>query len=86
MEAMAQGLAVVGSSVGGIKTLIQDKINGLLVSPTDVEGLAEAITVLLKDSQMRRNLGINARKFIAENFSQQEMVDKTEGIYRKCLE
>jgi glycosyltransferase involved in cell wall biosynthesis len=86
MEAMAQGLAVVGSKVGGIKTLIQDKINGLLVNPADIEGLAEAIVKLLKDSQMRRNLGMNARKFISENFSKEDMLDKTERIYKKCLE
>ncbi len=85
MEAMAQGVAVVGSRVGGIKTLIQDKINGLLVGPADVEGLAEAIIMLLKDTQIRRNLGINARRFITENFSKEDMVDKTERVYKECL-
>ncbi len=86
MEAMAQGLAVVGSAVGGIRTLIQDKVNGLLVGPAQVEALAEAIITLLKDSQMRRNLGINARKFITEHFSKEDMVDRTEMIYKECLE
>jgi len=86
MEAMAQGLAVVGSKVGGIKTLIQDKINGLLVNPADVNGLAGAIIALLQDSLLRRNLGINARKFITENFSKEDMIEKTECVYNKCLE
>ncbi|MDO8488872.1 MAG: glycosyltransferase family 4 protein, partial [Candidatus Omnitrophota bacterium] len=86
MEAMAQGLAVIGSRVGGIKTLIQDAVNGLLVEPADVEGLTAAITRLLDDSNLRRSLGASARKFIIDNFSKEKMVDTTEKVYKKCLE
>lgn len=84
MEAMAQGLAVVGSAVGGIKTLIKDKVNGLLVEPAEPAALAEAITRLLSDKGMRDNLGANARKFIMDNFSKEKMVKDTEGVYRQC--
>ncbi len=86
MEAMAQGLAVVGSAVGGIKTLIQDRVNGLLVAPADVAGLSAAIMELLKDCKLRQDLGIKARKFITENFSKERMVDYTEMVYKRCLE
>jgi len=86
MEAMAQGVAVVGSAVGGIKTLIQDRINGLLVAPADVEGLARAIIELLKDYKLRRDLAIKARKFIMDNFSKEEMVDHMEMVYQRCLD
>ncbi len=85
MEAMAQGLAVVGSAVGGIKTLIQDEVNGLLAQPANVESLSGAIIKLLNDSLLRQNLGINARKFITDNFSQSKMVDATERVYQQCL-
>jgi len=85
MEAMAQGVAVVGSAVGGIKTLIQDKFNGLLVEPADVPALAQAIITLLNDPGLRRDLGIQARKFILVNFSQEEMVNKTEIVYQQTL-
>ncbi len=85
MEAMAQGLAVVGSRVGGIKTLIQDEVNGLLVEPADSQGLAQAIIRLLKDSQLRRSLGVSARKFIMDNFSKSKMVEATERFYQQSL-
>jgi len=82
MEAMAQGLAVVGSAVGGIKTLIKDAQNGLLVPPGDAVSLAEAISRLLGDKPMREKLGASARKFIIDNFSKEKMVSQTERAYK----
>ncbi|MFA5410564.1 MAG: glycosyltransferase family 4 protein [Candidatus Omnitrophota bacterium] len=84
MEAMAQGLAVVGSRVGGIKSLIQDGKNGILVEPADVAGLSEAILRLLNDAKKRADLGVDARNFIRESFSQEEMIKETEGVYLEC--
>jgi len=86
MEAMAQGLPVIGSCVGGIKTLIQHKINGLLVRSADDGQIAKAIVELFKDPDLRYNLGKNARKFIIDNFSKEKMVLATEEIYKRCLE
>jgi len=85
MEAMAQGLAVIGSAVGGIKTLIKDGYDGLLVEPANPAALAGALVRLLSDERLRNNLGANARKFIADNFSKEKMVDATEKVYKKCL-
>jgi len=85
MEAMAQGLAVVGSSVGGIKSLIRDNENGLLIEPADTGGLSQAIIKLFKDPQMRANLGRNARKYICENFSKEKMAEDTERFYKKYV-
>ena len=85
MEAMAAGLAVIGSDVGGIRTLIQDGFNGLLVKPADVRQLSHAISKLLKDSEKRGYLGNNARIFISQNFSKNKMVSKTEEVYLECL-
>lgn len=85
MEAMASGLAVVGSDVGGIKTLIADGSNGLLVKPADPKDLGAAITSLLKNKEKRKVLGENAKKFISTNFSSIKMVDETEKVYKECL-
>ncbi len=85
MEAMASGLAVVGSNVGGIKTLIQNNSNGLLVEPGDSAGLSRAILGLLQDSSRRESLGRKAREFISQNFSQEKMILETERVYLECI-
>ena len=81
MEAMASGLAVIGSNVGGIKTLIQHGRNGLLVEPADSRALAGAILELLDDPVRMPVLGREAQNFIQENFSQDKMALETEKEY-----
>jgi len=85
MEAMAYGLAVVGSNIGGIKTLIQNGENGLLVEPADSNALSRAILELLQDNFKAKALGEKARIFIHKNFSLEEMILKTEKVYLECL-
>lgn len=85
MEAMASGLAVIGSDVGGIKSLIKDKSTGLLVPPKDPKSLGNAIVELLSFPLKAKQLGDNARCFIEQNFPQEQMVKKTEEVYLSCL-
>ena len=86
MEAMSMGLTVIGSSVGGIKTLIKDKENGLLVNPKDPRGISQAIISLISDSKKALDLGRNAHKYMVNNFSRDKMVFNTEQIYLRCLQ
>ena len=85
MEAMAAGLAVIGSAVGGIRNLIQNGENGLLVKPTDSQAICQAILEILRNPQKKEFLGNAARRFIHQNFSQEEMVLQTEKVYLECL-
>jgi glycosyltransferase involved in cell wall biosynthesis len=85
MEAMASGLCVIATAVGGIKSLIQDGYNGLLVRPKDAQQLSEAISALLRDGQKREYLGRNAQNFIRQNFPLEKMVRETEEVYLECL-
>jgi glycosyltransferase involved in cell wall biosynthesis len=61
LEAMACGLAIVGSDVAAIPTAIEHRATGLLVDPGDRHGLANAISELAKDADLRAALGANAR-------------------------
>lgn len=85
LEAMATGLPVVGTRVGGIPSLIKDKENGLLVEPGDSSALAIAILELLKDKDMALALGSNARDFVRDKFSLKDMGLNVERVYLECL-
>ncbi|MFH0790278.1 MAG: glycosyltransferase family 4 protein [Candidatus Omnitrophota bacterium] len=85
MEAMAMGIAVIGSNAGGIKSLIRDGFSGLLVEPRNYKQLSQAIIGLLDDPGKRKVFGENARVFIEKNFSQEKMVLETERMYIECL-
>jgi O-antigen/teichoic acid export membrane protein/glycosyltransferase involved in cell wall biosynthesis len=69
LEAMAAGLPVISTRVGGIPELIEDGVEGYLVAPGDVEALANRITRLIRDPSERRRMGERARAK-ARNFDE----------------
>ena len=80
IEAMACALPVVGSNVEGIRDLIKHGFNGLLCEPTP-DSIREAITVLLRNPELRRSLGENARRFVAENFSYEKVMRREIALH-----
>jgi glycosyltransferase involved in cell wall biosynthesis len=85
MEAMALGCPVIGSNVGGIKSLIQNDYNGILVEPADPQGLAYAIIALLQDAGKRQLFSRRAQAFIRKDFSHRQMAAQTQEVYEECL-
>jgi glycosyltransferase involved in cell wall biosynthesis len=68
LEAMAEGLPVVASAVGGMPEIIQDGKNGLLVPAGNPVALARALHRLMMDADLRSRLGSAARRTIAEHY------------------
>lgn len=68
MEAMACGLPVVSTRVGGVPEMIEDERSGLLSAPGDERGLEVAVDRLLASPELRARLGARARELAEEHF------------------
>ncbi len=79
LEAMAAGLPLVGTNVGGIPELIKNGENGYLCSPADPSELAEKINRMLSEDY--RSYGANSRKIVEKNFDWSKIAQKTHDAY-----
>ena len=77
MEAMACGLPVVASRVGGIVDLVSPRETGFLVDPRNVDHIAQALETLAADPDLRRSMGRKGRRRIVADFS----IDRVANIY-----
>ena len=68
MEAMALGVAAVGTAAGGVGEIIRDGDNGLLAPPADADLLAERVIRLVRDCGLRERLGAAGRRTIVADF------------------
>ena len=82
IEAMGLGLPCIASDVGGIKDLIENGKNGILVPPRDSDSLSKALHHLLTNQNIAIDLGRNARKTIREKFDNTKSIRKLEEIYK----
>jgi sugar transferase (PEP-CTERM/EpsH1 system associated) len=85
LEAMASGLPVVATHVGGNSEIVDEDVTGLLVPRSDPALLAAAIRRYLEDPEMRRRHGALARRRIEEEFSIDKMVRQYHDLYDRLL-
>ena len=85
LEAMACGLAVVGSHIDGIKELIKDGINGCLCR-TDPRAVKEAVLKLLREPSSIEQYGSQARKSVELEFGLERVVRKEADFYKSVLQ
>jgi glycosyltransferase involved in cell wall biosynthesis len=86
VEAMASGRPVVTTPVGGIPDLVSDGISGHLVSPGDVDGLAEAIAAIVTDSVDLASLGQAGRARVASCLSWERQGHLTADVFAQAIE
>ncbi len=80
IEALASGVPVVSSNVGGIPDLVEDCKSALLVPPQQPEALADAALQLLKDHALRHEF-VQQGKLVAERFDKHKVVDSLADVY-----
>lgn len=85
LEAMAAGLPVVASSVGGVPEAVKDGVTGLLVPPRDPVRLAAALERLLVDPALRHRLGSHGHDRVREHFGLEAFQQAHVAVYRREL-
>jgi glycosyltransferase involved in cell wall biosynthesis len=85
LEAMAMGKAVVSSHTGPGPEIVQDGVSGLLCNPHDPTSIANRIITLMKDNELRRRIGEEARRWVVERFSAEVLIERNESFHRQCI-
>lgn len=82
LEAMATGLACVGSEVASIPEVIQDGRTGILVPPGDAAALADALEILLQDPARRKSMGHAAAELVRERYARPGCMERLLDRFR----
>ncbi|MEK6733187.1 MAG: glycosyltransferase [Candidatus Omnitrophota bacterium] len=82
LEYMACAKPVVATKIGGVPEMVKDGFNGVAVDAESPEALAKAIVCLINDKELRKTMGINARKTVEENFTVEKMVQNYKDFFR----
>jgi len=85
IEAMAAGLPVVATHVGGIPDLVTDGKTGLLVPPKDPIAMSRAMDTLLGDADRRRQMGQLGREAVYPFYSDAALMDRMHRLYTSLL-
>lgn len=85
LEAMASGLPVIATAVGGIRQLVQDGTTGLQVQSEDPKGLAQAMARVLDDRGLAERLGRGAREWAVGHVAPERVVGEYLELYRQVL-
>jgi glycosyltransferase involved in cell wall biosynthesis len=81
LEAMAVGLPILSTNIGGIPEAVTDGVEGFLIEPGDVQGLAARLARLITDKQLAAEMGLAARRKALSTFSTDVVLPKLEKIY-----
>ncbi|MGC9180673.1 MAG: glycosyltransferase family 4 protein [Vulcanisaeta sp.] len=86
LEAMAAGLAVITTRVGGPDEIVRDWYNGVKVTPNNVDEIINAAKILLSNDELRKNIARNARESVSRWYSWRSIARWTKKVYQDVLE
>jgi glycosyltransferase involved in cell wall biosynthesis/peptidoglycan/xylan/chitin deacetylase (PgdA/CDA1 family) len=82
MEAMASGVPVVATQVGGVNELVEPGVSGFIVPPRDPERLADQMRVMMDlDEDARLRMGAAGRQYILDGYENERVVDRWESRF-----
>lgn len=86
VEAMTSCLPLIGTRVGGIPEVIEENVNGFLVTPGNPEELAVAIEKLISDKTVSERMSWMGRKIFEKKFTVAKMTESIESLYDEIIE
>jgi len=85
LEAMASGLPVIATRVGGVPSVVTDRENGLLVPPRSPEALSDAMAEICSAPSLRRHLGARAKERVERDYSVERMASRYLSVYERAM-
>jgi glycosyltransferase involved in cell wall biosynthesis len=86
LEAMAQGKPIIATNAGGVTGIIQDGVNGLLIAPRDELALAQALTRMIEDENLRRRLAEAGAKSVREKYTLSRHLGRLEKHFTELIQ
>ena len=84
LEAMAASLPIVASDISGNRDIVVDGENGLLVTPGNINGLAQAVGKILASTELRNHMRMHAKK-TALKFDWLDIAKQYESLYKELI-
>jgi len=85
LEALASGLAAIGTTVGGIPDVLKNEENGLIIPPADEAALTQALRRLMENPDLRAKLITGAQKTVREKYTRAIITDHYARLFNLCL-
>lgn len=85
LEAMVCKTPVVVTRHGGVRTMVKDGKNGILVEPKDADTIADKVNILLDDDKMRKKMGENAYASVVRDFNWNKIASQFYDLYSRTI-
>jgi len=85
LETMAHGIPNVSTRIAAIPEVIEDGVNGLLITPGDVDALSEKLHLLITRPEMRKQFSLAAHESVTKQFTLQNHIKELKRLYANCI-